>query len=160
MSATRLRQPGGLEWRWPQLIRNKSHPLAKAMRLTAVLINPVPPNEVAPSLDCHRIFKPVLDPEGFRTLRKLFRNSAGTDRVCQEQAGTQPERFEHPRHQNHAGFSVERKELFRTLACWWKSPSFAQCPVVAHADPNAAHALNTKLETNHVQQPLGPGCGG
>ena len=65
-----------------------------------------------------------------------------------------------PRHQNHARFSVERKELLDLLASWVKSPSLAHCPAVTQAIPNAAHALNTKLETNHGQQPGGPGWGG
>ena len=45
ISATRLRQPGGLDCRCPRLSKNKSQPLATASLLTAVLINPVPPTK-------------------------------------------------------------------------------------------------------------------
>ena len=57
-------------------------------------------------------------------------------------------------------FQLSGRNFLELLASWVKSPSLAQCPAVTHADPNAANALNTKLESNHGQQPLGPGCGG
>ena len=54
-------------------------------------------------------------------------------------------------------FQQSGRNGLELLADWLKSPSLAQCPAVTHATPNAANALNTKLEINHGQQPFGWG---
>jgi hypothetical protein len=67
---------------------------------------------------------------------------------------------EKPATRNTRDIQLRRRNFLELLANWLKSLSLAQYPAVTHADPYAAHNLNTQLETNHGQQPLGPGCGG
>ena len=67
---------------------------------------------------------------------------------------------EKPATRNTRDIQLRGRNFLELLASWVKSPSLAQCPAVTHATPNAEYILNTQLETNYGQQPLGPGCGG